>query len=238
MRNTHHVLDLLPAYALDCLEEAEAIRVSEHLADCVNCQAALVAYQKVVDELPLAAVESTPPPELREKLLTKVRRHSVVPSPARVTWRQRLEPFTKMPFWGAASLALIMVLAINNWFLWRQLGSLQKETPAAFQVVRLLGTEKFPQASGMLVISENGEYGTLVVDSLPRLDEAHKYQLWLIQGEQRSSGGVFSVGEGGYASLWISSPQPLIAYNRFGITIEPLGGSPGPTGDRVLGGDL
>jgi len=212
--------------------------VSEHLADCARCRAALLSYQKVVDELPLAAAEAVPPPELRQKLLNKVRGHSAAPLASRATWRQRLGWFIKAPAWGAASLALVVVLAISNLFLWKQIDNPQNKAQPAFQVLTLYGTEKSPRASGMLVINQNGEYGTLVVDGLPRLDEAHQYQLWLIQGEQRSSGGVFSVGEGGYASLWVSSPQPLVAYNRLGITIEPSGGSPGPTGDKVLGGDL
>jgi anti-sigma-K factor RskA len=35
-----------------------------------------------------------------------------------------------------------------------------------------------------------------------------------------------------------TSEQPLKAFSTFGITIEPAGGSPGPTGDKVLGGGL
>jgi anti-sigma-K factor RskA len=62
--------------------------------------------------------------------------------------------------------------------------------------------------------------------------------LWLIQDGQRTSGGVFSVSDEGYGSLWISSPEPLATYSAFGITIEPAGGSPGPTGDKVLGSPL
>jgi anti-sigma-K factor RskA len=49
---------------------------------------------------------------------------------------------------------------------------------------------------------------------------------------------VFSVDEEGYANLSIKSEMPLSGYDRFGITIEPFGGSLGPTGDKVLGGDL
>jgi anti-sigma-K factor RskA len=30
----------------------------------------------------------------------------------------------------------------------------------------------------------------------------------------------------------------LDAYTDFGVTVEPAGGSPGPTGDKVLGGSF
>ena len=90
----------------------------------------------------------------------------------------------------------------------------------------------------MLVISSDGEHGTLVVDGLPPLDASQQYQLWLIQDGQRTSGGIFSVDGEGYGSLWITSPKPLISYQAVGITVEPAGGSPAPTGERVLGGEL
>ncbi len=90
----------------------------------------------------------------------------------------------------------------------------------------------------MLVISRDGDHGTLVVDGLSALDPAQQYQLWLIRNGKRTSGGVFSVDQQGYGSLWVKSQAPLISYTSFGITIEPAGGSPGPTGKKVLGGDL
>jgi hypothetical protein len=49
---------------------------------------------------------------------------------------------------------------------------------------------------------------------------------------------VFSVTPQGYGCLLILSPLPLGSYQRLGITEEPAGGSPGPTGRRVLGGSL
>jgi anti-sigma-K factor RskA len=78
----------------------------------------------------------------------------------------------------------------------------------------------------------------LVVNGLDVLPLDKQYQLWLAVGDRRDSGGVFSVSRSGYGALEISAPQPLREYARVGITIEPSGGSPGPTGDRVLGGDL
>ncbi len=89
-----------------------------------------------------------------------------------------------------------------------------------------------------MVISRDGEHGSLVVDGLPLLDESQQYQLWLIRDGVRTSGGVFSVYDEGYGLLKIDAPDPLISYQAAGITIEPAGGSPGPTGERVLGGDL
>jgi anti-sigma-K factor RskA len=106
------------------------------------------------------------------------------------------------------------------------------------RVVNLAGTEFAPDASGIIVISQDGEHGTLVVDDLPDLGPEQQYQLWLIQDGERTSGGVFSVKQGGYAAKVIYAPHPLVDYGSFGVTIEPTGGSPGPTGEKVLGGNL
>jgi len=91
---------------------------------------------------------------------------------------------------------------------------------------------------GMLVISKDGNYGTLIVENLPPLDQAYQYQLWLIKDGQRTSGGVFSVNEDGYGVLYVLSKKSLISYPSFGITVEPAGGSSSPTGDKVLSGNL
>ena len=99
-------------------------------------------------------------------------------------------------------------------------------------------TEITPNATGLLIISRDGEHGALVVDGLPDLSEAQEYQLWLIRDGQRTSGGTFFLNKTGYGILWVRSPEPLDSFSGFGITIEPEGGSPDPTGDKVLGGGL
>lgn len=91
------------------------------------------------------------------------------------------------------------------------------------------------ESTGLIIISNDGEYGTLIVQNLPHLPEAEAYQLWLIKDGQRTSGGLFNVSEDGYLAKIIYSPEPLAHYQTFGITIEPATGSPGPTGEKVLG---
>jgi anti-sigma-K factor RskA len=36
--------------------------------------------------------------------------------------------------------------------------------------------------------------------------------------------------------MWVYTTHPLVDYQQFGVTVEPLGGSPAPTGNKVLGG--
>jgi anti-sigma-K factor RskA len=242
MSTDPHVIELLPAYALDCLDEEELVRVSEHLAVCAECRAELRSYQAVTDQLALAVPQAAPPTRLKRQLMDRIQPSHPTPfSQPWPSWWQRWTSFMQRttPVWGLASLFLILVLAVGNLLLWQRVNQAETTTRAqAMREVTLAGTQAAPGATGLIIVSLDGRYGTLVVDHLPPLDPERQYQLWLIRDGQRTSGAVFSVSRDGYGSVWISSPQPLSSYSAFGVTIEPAGGSPGPTGDKVLGGTL
>ena len=241
MSPEEHYYDLLPAYALGSLDEEEELQVREHLAGCAICRAELQAFDQVVQDLPLAMTQSTPPNNVKEAVMAHARKgEEAAQIPPADTWWVRLSQAMRAsaPAWGMISLALILILGLSNLFLWGRLNEIERVAQNTLITIPIEGTDITPQAVGMLVVSRDGEHGTLIVDGLPILDEISQYQLWLIQDGQRTSGGIFSVDEEGYGSLWVSSPDPLLSYSAFGITVEPAGGSPGPTGDKVLGGEL
>jgi anti-sigma-K factor RskA len=234
--------DLLPAYAIGCLEKAEADRVAEHLAGCPTCRAELRSYEEVAAQLALGAPEAAPPPRLKQQIVGRIQvpRREPVALPGEAWWERLVALFQKKaPAWGLASLVLMAFLVASNLWWWQRTerhGSMT--TAGGMRIIALVGTDAAPDAAGTLVISDDGEHGTLVVDGLPVLGPDQQYQLWLIRDGQRTSGGVYSVGTEGYGALWIHSPEPLASYPSFGVTIEPAGGSPGPTGKKVLGGSL
>jgi anti-sigma-K factor RskA len=241
MTSSMHVTELLPAYALGCLDEEEAGQVAGHLAACPACQAQLQSYVDVAGQLALAAPDAAPPSALKGRILGWLQT-SQAGRPAELDrpWWQQAQDLFRRPgrAWGAVALLLVALLIASN--LWWWLRPQRQGRPASggeMQAVALAGTAAAPQASGLLVISAGGEYGTLIVDGLPALDSGHEYQLWLIRDGQRTSGGLLTVGADGYASLPISSPEPLSSYTAFGLTVEPAGGSPGPTGAKVLGSE-
>lgn len=249
MTKDHHVIDMIPAYVLDCLDENEAALVADHLTVCVSCRAEIRIYQEVAEQLAHTAPQVDPPARVKTELMARLQTGQLAQGKTNGdahTWleglRQTFAPLFARPFspvWALISLVLILMLAVSNLLLWGQVNQLRAGSrPASMQVVALQGTDFAPQASGLIVISQDGHHGTLVVDELPALDESLEYQLWLIRDGQRTSGAVFSVSEDGYSNKWIDAPQPLTDYSSFGITIEPAGGSPGPTGEKVLGGDL
>lgn len=232
-----HVVDNLPAYALGALDEDEVIQVIRHLQGCAECRNELEAYQGIADSLGFAAPLVEPPPGLRHRILDEASLYQAgIRNGKRVT-ASHGQSRGSFP-WKLAGALIIVLLAAGNLLLWRQVNNLRSMVVPSFQSIALDGTDLLPVAKGMLVISHNGKHGTLVVQDLPPLDESLEYQLWLIRDNSRISGGTFSVSSDGYASMWVSAPEPLGSYPSFGITIEPEGGSPGPTGDKVMGGEI
>jgi anti-sigma-K factor RskA len=244
MTTEEHITEWLPDYVLDLLDPGDKARLDRHLAICPACQEELAAYNEVVGQLALAVPQAEPPAYLKDNVLSAVSSKLNDPSPAQAkpAWQDSLVNLLsrRVPAWGVVSLALILILGISNLFLWRQVNDLRRTavTSDTLKVVNLVGTDYAPAAIGMLVISANGEYGTLVVDRLPALDAQHQYQLWLIRDGVRTDGGVFSVSDNGYGVLPIDSTSPLTSFPAFGVTIEPDGGSSGPTGEKVLGGQF
>ncbi|MCB9419011.1 MAG: anti-sigma factor [Ardenticatenaceae bacterium] len=242
MQQTEHqtIIDLIPAYALNSLDAEDAEMVAQHLAACPDCQAELAAFAGVVDALPLAAADVEPSTALKEQLMRQIRvktgeETAVSPQTTPPTiWQQfirALSDFIAGPRWQPAAVLAVLVLLIGSFFIW------QRASVPPTQFV-LTATEAAPEAQGIIEVMGDGRQATLTVTGLPELDPANQYQLWLIQDGQRTSGGIFSVQADGSQTITIDAPQPLPDYAAFGITIEPAGGSPGPTGERVLGFNL
>jgi len=233
-----HVLDLLPAYALGSLDADEADRVKEHLLSCWICRAESSTFQDVAEQLSFAAPVAEPSPDLKDRLLQRVQsgRHQprVPAQEARRPWLERL-----LPIWGLASLGLIIALAAFSLSLWQRLNQLEFITaPGGMRAIPLSTTDAASNATGFVLVGADGRNGAVVVDGLPPLDEGHQYQLWLIRDGERTSGAVFSTDEKSYGGTRIKVAGSLLEYSAVDVTIEPTGGSPGPTGALVLGGPL
>jgi anti-sigma-K factor RskA len=238
MFDNTHVLDLLPAYALGSLDADEASHVEEHLLSCWICRAESSTLQDVAEQLSFAVPAAAPSPDLKERLLQRVRSirpQSRIPvQEAQRPWLERL-----LPAWGLASLGLIIALAAFNLSLWQRLNQLEFITaPGGMRAIPLSAVDAASNATGFIIVSGSGDNGALVVDGLPPLNADQQYQLWLIRDGERTSGAVFSTDEESYGGTRIKVAGSLLEYSAAGITIEPAGGSPQPTGVKVLGGPL
>lgn len=232
-----HVIEQLPDYALGILSAEETRHIERHVDTCALCRRELATFDAIAGELALAVPAVEPPAGLEARLMDAVARTSQQPATPRPSWWETLKAIfaRPVPAWslGAVAVALIAIL----FAVWSSQPS-APTIPDGMQTIAMVGTTAAPEASGLLVIDPTGNKGTLIVEDLPVLDPEHQYQLWVIRDGTRTSGAIFSVDETGYGTIEVTSPRPLSEYGAFGITIEPFGGSPGPTGDKVLGGSL
>jgi len=234
----NHVTDLLPAYVLDVLTDGELGQVVEHLAVCEVCQEEYARLQAVAEDLPLALAQTAPPARVKTNLMHAIHAHQpTAMTPAQPAFWPRLVNSLRQRL-PAIGLALIAVLAVVNVLLWRQLSLANQQAATRMRVVDIANTQYSPGATGTLIMDANGKYGTLVVDNLASLNAGYQYQVWLTRAGVRVSGGLFSVNPEGYASLEIKASSSLDQYDSIGVTIEPFGGSAGPTGDKVLGASI
>ena len=91
MSSEEHFFDLLPAYALGSLDAEEQLQVSRHLAVCAICRAELQDFDQIVDDLPLAIVQSEPAGDVKDKILAYARKDKdSVERTSEQTWWVRL----------------------------------------------------------------------------------------------------------------------------------------------------
>ncbi|MBX3052240.1 MAG: anti-sigma factor [Caldilineaceae bacterium] len=107
----------------------------------------------------------------------------------------------------------------------------------AERVVALAGTPDAPDASG--VFYTGPESGLLVLRNLPALSAEQTYELWLIPGEGAPvPAGLVQVAADGSNTFAIALAGQPTDYTAVGLSIEPAGGSPSPTGPIVLLGTV
>ncbi|MCB0116259.1 MAG: anti-sigma factor [Caldilineaceae bacterium] len=118
--------------------------------------------------------------------------------------------------------AVLVLLSAGNAF--------RAELPAA--------TGSDPAVTAAALYDPQGNRAFIYADGFPVLDANQTYQIWLIQGETRVSGGTFNVDHygRGFHVLW--NRETIGSFDAIGITTEPAGGSQAPTSNPVVRGQL
>ena len=119
MNNTSHkeILDLIPGYALGCLNADEAELVAAHLKTCAACHQELAGYETVTEALAMAVPITSPPANLKARLLEQTEAQGGTAVSPHLSWSQKLaygiNQFLHGLHWRPA-LALVCV-GINCW---------------------------------------------------------------------------------------------------------------------------
>jgi hypothetical protein len=241
------VEELLPAYALGVLGSDDRAFVVAHINSCANCTILLADYSDVGEGLLHIPAPISPAPGVRARLIAEIANSESQAVPSLGFFRR----FTFFQWVSGAALALVVVA---NFFLARQTAQLNSQVDQLLiqqgdgQTALALST--YPDAQ-TVTISGDEVTGTFVFDpdhnlavaniwGLDPLPPGEVYQGWLVSADGgRTNAGLLEPKSGEPFSVFvIQSTEPISSFVGFGMTIEPGGGSLGPTGPKVLGAEL
>lgn len=254
--------DLLAPYVLGALDALDRRPVEDHVQACAPCAQLAREYQTIASSLAYGVSLAEPPPSLKERTMAQVAvmpQAARPPAPSPSRW-QRLWEWLDVFFRPhAAAVALAGALGIAALAIWvgvlrteisnersatqamartleQQQQTLAWATTPAVRKYAMDGTESAPTAWATMLYKPAYEEAMLVAGDMPALPSTKVYQLWLVRDGVRTSGGTFTVDANGRGQVLVRAPLPITSYQSMGVTVEPMGGSPGPTGARVLRG--
>jgi anti-sigma-K factor RskA len=241
--------DLKEAYVLGALPEEERLEVERYLAERPDLQVAVEDLGAFADLLALSPEQQEPSPELRRRIMDTVQAEAVQtqvhPRAERRSWLDRL--------WDAVGLrdlalagATVLVVGLFSWGMLLQgevkdlqgrvqglQGQVQDQSQGP-QMIALggAGTEQGARAE---VVTLEGDRAVLVAEDMPPVPEGKTYQIWVIKGDTPQPSGLFEPKGGSIAAV---VEKPVEGADAVAVTVEPEGGSPKPTTDPMLVGEV
>jgi anti-sigma factor RsiW len=228
---SHDPHDLAGPYALDALTDPERRRFERHLSGCPACADETAGLREATARLALAA-SRRPPDRLRGRVLAEIARTRQSPPPLA---RRLPSPRTRGPAWLAAAACLVLALTGGGaaWHLHRAAEHAQALNRQVAAVLTAPDARTSTvSARGTVTVVSSRSVGKAVVTAsrLPRLPSTRTYQMWWLgPAAPRSAGTLDLTGDA----------RPVVTAGlgdarRFGVTVEPAGGSPRPTGAPIL----
>jgi len=230
--------EMIPAHALAALDAGDERALNEHLAGCAECRRDMAEWEETAAKLALSAKPMEPSPQVREKILNKIRAEK---SPSKVL----PFPSPRRTIWGAiAAVLLFGALLVSVIVLWQQNRELRRQnqfaellTAPGSRIAELSGTNEAPGSTAKLAYDKNGR-AFLIANGLPQAPEGKEYQLWYIVDNKPLPGKTFATDNSGHGRLEDQVPEAARQSAIFAITLEPAGGVRTPTGAIYLRGEL
>jgi anti-sigma-K factor RskA len=237
---------LLGAYALDAVDDDERAEVEAHLATCPRCRAEVAAHREVAALMANGAVAAPEglwdriaeelSPELPASAPGAADLLAHLPRPARAK-RRHPRAFAGGLVLAAAVLVVVALLSLRVSNLTQQLHSTKTAVGISAAVDSVLAhqhrtitlTSADRSEDATVVIGTDNE-GYWIRSNLDRLPSSETYQLWtIVRGKVIVSLGVLGPDPKA-ASAFRLAP----AMGRLMVTVEPEGGTPGPTTPAVV----
>lgn len=233
MDNVH---ELAPFYVLDALDEAERIAFESHLSGCAECRREIAELDPGIEALARSAAEP-PPPGMKAEVLAAIDAdRDVEPEEGAGSGTIPIRPRGRVVVASlvavAAALAVVFGVGLGSPDSSQQ--SIDSILAAADRTVVEIESAVASFVE-VVYVPEEGS-GVFVVDGIDAVPEGRTYQLWLIGAEGPVSAGTFQPDDDGTARVLLDGEiRPGLT---LGLTIEPSGGSPTPTGDILLAQEI
>lgn len=218
-------LELIPLYALGALSDEEAEQVEALLQSDPEAQRLLAEYQVVTENL----------------LLSVPQQSSASASGALL--RAHLRPRRRWPYVvlaAAAALAIIVLATVIASNLGNGDENQAPSTATLFEelatnddstLVSIRALNDLP-LDGEMVIAADRSQAVIRINGLEELEPTETYQLWLFDASGSNNGGLFSASDP-TTYLLVPLEGEIDRFRRFGVSVEPAGGS--PRGNRASG---
>lgn len=220
---THESYQLLAAYALDAVTDAERAAVEDYLAQHPEHLAEVHSLQSTAAEL-AADTDTAAPPQLRGSVLHAIGQVRPLPPIAPVT---QLRPRRRAWFIAAAAAAVVGVGGVA-------IGTHRGDVPvnAMTQVSQAADAHNYTLAipGRTATVTRSPQVGKAVFRSslLGAAPAGRSYQLWLQQPDgSMVSAGVLPAPDHGVVEMVLHGDAARAV--GVGITVEPAGGSAKPT---------
>ena len=212
------------AYAVDAVDDIERASFERHLASCPTCRAE-VASLREASALLADAATTTPPPELRDAVLSGITRVRPLPP---VTVGGPVHRRRWFPALVAAVVLALVGVGGAVWQPWRDDTSVQ--VSVTDQVLQDPDAEHFTQelpngATATVVRSAKVDRAVLVTEDLPAPPDGEVYQLWY-QSPSRHMTSAGLMPDGADTALLEGNANDAVGA---GVSLEPAGGSDQPT---------
>jgi anti-sigma-K factor RskA len=202
----------------------------------------------------LAAARATTSPATAPTPVAVTTPGAALQREARPRWRFSLSHLAA----AIAALALALTITLGAWMVTlqdelarqvaenvRQRDQIARQRDALYVLMSpalversVAGSDAAPQARGRLYLDPTRQQGMLVANDLPRPAPDRAYQVWLRGKDGVVSAGLLRFDDRGTGYAVLSGPRPLDQFEAVGVSPEPAGGSPQPTGPRLMLGSL
>lgn len=223
------VHELAPLYALDALEVPERDTFETHLPTCEQCRADLERLTAGVEKIARSVVEPAPS-SLKDTVMSAIDASETESGVGPVTPIQHARRRRRLVVGVIAASAAVVVGVVLTGVLNAPLEGV--DAVIAADDARTLERADSPVGPIEIVWSNERGQGVFIGTDLPAVDAGETYALWVIDETGQAPAGLFTPDADGHATVLIDGE--LVSGTTLGLTVEPAGGSPNPTGEILF----